>query len=118
MIILIIMIVSCKKNNNIPSELIGTWQEQSPCVMGSGSCYQFQLLSNDTYNESSPATITGTYTLTDNNAKITFTGGIGAGTYHFQLMGTTELIIDSFYTPISAGLQIVPRQNVTLLKIN
>ncbi len=122
MFLLIVMTVSCKKTSNIPSELIGTWQEQSPCVAGAGSCFQFQITSSNKYYEYSPAIDTGTYILSNNNNSITFTGDLGIGVIggkcNIQLIDGNQLILDSFYTPINGGLNIIPAENVTLTKIN
>ena len=106
--------MSCKKNPTYP--IVGTWQEQPPCLSGTGFCYNFTFASNCRYYSSSPASDSGTYILSNNNTSITFNGLRESGTYNYQINNGNELILDKFFAVYSTGTP-PPPVNVTLMKV-
>ena len=94
----LLILSSCKKTDLNPL-LIAKWSEQAPCVAGTGSCFVIQFNNDGTYAETSACVCNGTYKLTNNSTNITFTGGLGTGTYDYQVSNNnTTLIIEKYYT--------------------
>jgi hypothetical protein len=117
---LILITGSCKKSSPAPSigitnsQLIGTWNEQSPCAAGAGSCFVFQFTSNYRCYESSPGTDSPAYRLSGDS--IYFLNDQYLSSYKLDLTGDSVLTIEKLFVGAYIGSP-PPGINVTLKKM-
>jgi hypothetical protein len=115
-------ITSCKKVYILSKkDLIGRWQEVSPCIHP-GQCYTLQFDSNNTVTESSPDSFISNYTLYANNGielDDSIPYGLGSrGSIELQIKADIErnLNILGFYKTASAGSTV--SYDLHLTKVN
>jgi|GEM_PF-6768785 len=108
---IIILTASCKKTYVFTNaDLIGTWQEVSPCLHPN-QCYTLQFGDNDVLIESSPYSFSSFYKLFTNNMLLlddSVSYGPGArGSHTYQITGdVNNLTITKLYTPATTGVSV------------